>query len=102
MRHFYRMVDGAPMAVLMSAVMKRQDLLVPASDDPKISRAVLREIYTDKAVMALPPVKKLALGILQMVDGSLLGSMWLDRLDPAGRSAPPESINGFSNYSVVL
>lgn len=102
MKHFYRVTESVPTAAIMSALMEQQDILQVSTDDARISYAWLREGGTDKLFAQLPQAKRLALGVMQLVEGSALGSISLERLAAGGRSFTLPLEPGFTRYCVTL
>jgi hypothetical protein len=97
MRYFYKMLEGMPVAQHMNALMQHQELF-----DIGVLRIIGEEgVPTDTDFM-VPSLKKLALGVLQMSDGSILGPVTLKRLEPKSQYAVNGSPGANSAYVIVL
>lgn len=102
MRHFYKTLEGIPVAPLMVAVMDRQNLFAKGPEASiKADGVLLRNGTGDKDAMAVFGAKKLALSVLQLSDGTQLGNVGIFRIEPTGK-LQQEVLAGWSRFYVVL
>ena len=98
MRYFYKMLEGMPVAQHMNALMQHQEVFA----EDGLLRAIGDEGVPADTGLMTPSLKKLALGVLQMSDGSILGPVTLKRLEPKTRYAVNGSPGANSAYVIVL
>lgn len=102
MRHLYRLAQGLPIGGVMLSLLRAkpdpmQDTMVEGVDELGVYSAD----GDDARAKGLPALKKLALGIMQMVEGSALGDVTLVRLAPKANLQLPTQ-NRFACHLVVL
>jgi len=114
MRYFYRLVEGLPTIGVMNALLQNQikltdtsivgvqELIVRDRDISLDSTRVI-SIATDReGAKEFPALKKLALAIMQMVDGTVLGRCMLLRAAPKTNVPLGNTTIHYAGYAMAL
>jgi hypothetical protein len=101
MRFFLQVFANLPTTLIMNRVMHCQNLF---QDDNGVQYMTLRNELRDTPAMGMiPAAKSAALALLQGINGTALGRVYLTRLAPKTKVAPAiEENTGYSRYFVVL
>jgi hypothetical protein len=100
MRHFLRLFEGVPNVPLMNAVMNYQDQF-EQTVEPGAAGLVLRN-GADLPTMGTFNAKKYALGIMQLVEGTQLGQVLLERVEAGAKLTLGGLEQGFTRFISVL
>jgi hypothetical protein len=100
MRHFYRLFEGVLNVPLMNAVMGYADKF-EQTIEPGVAGVILRN-GADLPSMSMFNAKKFALGIMQLVDGTQLGIVLLERIDAGAKLSLGSPAQGFTRFITVL
>ena len=108
MRYFYRLVEGLPTIGVMNALLQNQSKLTDTSITG-VQELVVRDINPASALAAdrdgakeFPALKKLALAIMQMIDGTALGRTLLLRASPKTNVPLGNASLHYAGYTMVL
>jgi hypothetical protein len=107
MRYFYRLVEGLPTIGVMNALLQNQSKLTDTSITG-VQELVVRDINTASAAAdrdgakEFPALKKLALAIMQMIDGTALGRTLVLRAAPKTNVPLGNASLHYSGYAMVL
>ena len=105
MRYFYRLVEGLPTIAVMNALLQNQTKLTDTSITG-VQELVVRDsslVAADRdGAKEFPALKKLALAIMQMIDGTALGRTLLLRAAPKTNVPLGNASLHYAGYAMVL
>jgi len=108
MRYFYRLVEGLPTIGVMNALLQNQAKLTDTAVIG-VQELIVRDIRSGPALATdrdgakeFPALKKLALAIMQMIDGTALGQTILLRAAPKTNMPLGNSSINYSSYVMAL
>jgi hypothetical protein len=107
LQYFYKLTEGVVTIAAMTALMEHQDLFNGHTDaSPKVKGLLIRDEYhANPAAAPLTSLGKMALTIMQLVDGVQIGEVSVIRIEPGGRleqEALTAHNSQFSRFHLVL
>lgn len=101
MRHFYRLADGIPVVAFMTRFHEQREVL--SNRDEGVSWIEIRSPKGDsEGATVFPVLKRTALTILTMAEGSQLGACALIALDAKSTISNEAEQHGWSRFVLVL